>query len=597
MNRTLLNAFRHELRFLRQIGDEFARAHPQYGGALASNAEGAGDPFVERLLEGVAFLTAKTACRLDSEGERLAHDVLRATMPDMLHPLPPGAMVELQPLHSLPAGADNRVPRGSSLRYQCASGDEIAFRTVVDVQLLPLRLKLLEAPNHKAVLKAMSASVVGSLGRSLAQCDVLRAELSTLGGQSLAASIRNRLPVHCAGPDAFGLWSALTQKVQALLIVSLDGEDAAPLRVHGFPRLFPSGWSDEEALLPHECAIPGPYRLVREWAHWPHRFACGELRDLADGLKGFTGERVELWWFLSKDALPAQLLPDSLRLFCTPVVNVERVRCDPIALSTNASEYSALLPGQVGHKYRLVGLDRVDYRSGDGHWSSLLPVEQIYRQSGGDCYALRVLPRWASQPGRNSTVSELEWLISPSVQASHPKGGAEFLAVNVWASRTSVSDIVPDDGSRWVLDYAAPLLATRGVGYALSGQPVPVASIGLLRAAMVRFERLTRLGPEDAAQLLRTWLGGVEEGFDMPGVHGLRVELTSRCVPWSVQPVHAHGFMVIFELDSVLSLDDQMAGWLHIVAATLARQLSAQAFVVARCMGNDRLLAECVVWG
>ena len=59
MDRRLLDYYESELRFLRDLGGEFARAHPGVAGRLALDANACADPYVERLLEGVAFLTAR----------------------------------------------------------------------------------------------------------------------------------------------------------------------------------------------------------------------------------------------------------------------------------------------------------------------------------------------------------------------------------------------------------------------------------------------------------------------------------------------------------------------------------------------------------
>lgn len=595
MNNALLNAYRHELRFLREVGDEFSAAYPQYARALATDAEGASDPVVERLLEGVAFLTAKTACRLDAEGERLAQDVLRATMPDLLCPLPPVAMVELQPLNSPPATTASRVPRGSAVRYQRAAGDAVHFQTVADVELLPLRLRVLQAPDHEAVLRAIGAPAVGPAGRPLAAFDVLRVELSTLGGQSLRSAVRGRLRIHCAGDDGLRLWAALTQKAQALLLLNPDAV-GAPVKAHKSPRLLACGWHDDEALLPDNCALAGPYRLLREWVHCKQRFAFGELLDLPTSLGDFSGQKVELWWFLPQGSLPGAMAEDSLRLFCTPVVNIERLRCDPVAMKPHASEYSVSLPAHMADRYRIAGIDRVEHRSGDGRWQQLLPLHHIYRPGEAAHFAVRVQPRWPALSDLNTRFAEWEWLIAPSLQAPDQRDGAAFTAATVWASRLDVSKVLADDGKHWRLEYAAPVTGVRGVGFAVPGQTVSVATQALLRAAMVRFEHIAHLPPEEAARSLQRWLGGIDPGFVLPGVRSLHVELSARTVPFSAVPVVAQGYALRFEMDSVRPLDGELVGLFHIVAATLARQLGLHAFVAARAVADERPIAESVVW-
>jgi type VI secretion system protein ImpG len=594
MNHTLLNAFRHELLFLREVGAQFASAYPEYAHALKPDAQGAGDPLVERLLEGIAFLTAKTACRLNAEGERLFHDVLQATMPDLQHPMPPAAMVELKPLHSLSPDADSWVPRGSTLRYQSDNSEDLFFRSVASVQLLPLQLRVLSEPDHAWIMRTLASTAARHLDRELVQGQVLRAELRTLGGQALSASVRAQLPIHFCGPDGFGLWAALTQR--ALAVVLMDPEEKRVLGARqGRACLVPCGWRDDEALLPEACVLAGPYRLLREWAHWPQRFAFAQLAGLPEALSGYDGDRIELWWFLPSGTLQSPPQTDSMRLFCTPAVNIEKQHCEPIVLNENASAYAARLPTHLtGH--RIVGIQSVECRRGDGQWHQLLPLHQAFGQDSCDSFSVRVEPRWTAHPSQDRPSPDLEWLIAPSLQTTKDSLYSEIMTVQAWTTRKQVAELVSRDATGWRLEYAAPVLSAQGVGGAVPGQALPVASSARLRAAVSHVDTLLHLPSDLAAQALRRWLTAIDDHLDMPGIVGLKFVRTTRRVPWSARPVQAHGLQLTLEMQVSAESDTHISGWAHVIAATLARQLGSQAFVMARLNAGDRLLAESLVW-
>ena len=63
--------FQDELSYLRELGGEFASAYPAIAPMLA---ESGGDPDVERLLEGVAFLTGKLRQKIDDEIKKLVNE-------------------------------------------------------------------------------------------------------------------------------------------------------------------------------------------------------------------------------------------------------------------------------------------------------------------------------------------------------------------------------------------------------------------------------------------------------------------------------------------------------------------------------------------
>ena len=52
------------------MGKEFAAQYPKIASRLALDTTDIPDPYVERLLEGVSFLTARTQLKLDAEYPR-----------------------------------------------------------------------------------------------------------------------------------------------------------------------------------------------------------------------------------------------------------------------------------------------------------------------------------------------------------------------------------------------------------------------------------------------------------------------------------------------------------------------------------------------
>ena len=58
MDTRLLKHYEGELTFLRDMGAEFAESYPKIAARLGMDGVEVQDPYVERLLEGVAFLSA-----------------------------------------------------------------------------------------------------------------------------------------------------------------------------------------------------------------------------------------------------------------------------------------------------------------------------------------------------------------------------------------------------------------------------------------------------------------------------------------------------------------------------------------------------------
>ena len=55
MDTRLLNYYERELRYVREMGSEFATQYPKIAGRLGMDGLDCADPYVERLLEGFAW--------------------------------------------------------------------------------------------------------------------------------------------------------------------------------------------------------------------------------------------------------------------------------------------------------------------------------------------------------------------------------------------------------------------------------------------------------------------------------------------------------------------------------------------------------------
>ena len=91
MDERLLELYNTELRHLRETAAEFGRDFPKIAGRLSLDLDAkeiCPDPYVERLLEGFAFLAARVHLKLDAEFPRFTQGLLETVYPDYLCPVP-----------------------------------------------------------------------------------------------------------------------------------------------------------------------------------------------------------------------------------------------------------------------------------------------------------------------------------------------------------------------------------------------------------------------------------------------------------------------------------------------------------------------------
>ena len=143
MDRRLLRFYDLELQHLRGMGAEFAREFPKIASRLGLEGFTCADPFVERLLEGVAFLTARVHLKLDAEFPRFTQALLETVYPHYLSPTPSMTMLQFQPVLEEPGLAEGyKIPRHTQVRSLIGKGDQTAcvYTTAHDVTLWPIRV-------------------------------------------------------------------------------------------------------------------------------------------------------------------------------------------------------------------------------------------------------------------------------------------------------------------------------------------------------------------------------------------------------------------------------------------------------------------------
>jgi type VI secretion system protein ImpG len=327
----LLEYYNRELRYLRELGGEFARDFPKVAGRLGLDAFECADPYVERLLEGFAFLAARVQLKIDAEFPRFTEQLLDVLCPNYLGPTPSMMVAQLRPDQQQGGLNDGfLVPRGSILRGTLRPGESTAceYRTGHDVTLWPIELT---GVTH--------AAYMGDLGdlRFASRRPVkatLRLRLRTTHGLPFSALALDRLPFFIRGNDQ------ITFKLYEILLGSWVGcalrdptASTTALAMGGQVR--PVGFEEEEALLPCGPRTFQGHRLLHEYMAFPNRFFFAECVGLGPGVRQCGAQELEIIVALDRhdSTLESSITSSHLGLFCAPAVNLFPKRADRIQLS------------------------------------------------------------------------------------------------------------------------------------------------------------------------------------------------------------------------------------------------------------------------
>ena len=125
------------------MGKEFAAQYPKIASRLALDTTDIPDPYVERLLEGVSFLTARTQLKLDAEYPRFVQRILEVVYPDFINQKPAAAIVNLEPTSQYNADVINLLERGKILRSLPIDEFKVScpFSVTKTTEILPLRIE------------------------------------------------------------------------------------------------------------------------------------------------------------------------------------------------------------------------------------------------------------------------------------------------------------------------------------------------------------------------------------------------------------------------------------------------------------------------
>ncbi len=340
MDPRLLGHYEEELKFIREMALEFAREYPKIAGRLAIDgveAKECADPYVERLLEGAAFLTARIQLQLKLEQPRFTEQLLRAVYPSFLAPTPSMAVIEFKPQADADGlAAGHRIARGTSLNSLTSKElpTPVRFRTAHEVTLWPI--ELVQA-RYYGTAAGLGLAGIRDLGTARAG---LRLSLRVNAGLKASELQLDRLDVYLSGAEA--LPRQLYEHIFANgLGFVVSGKEGAPQTVRGIDRIRQLGFADNEALLPPSRREFSGYRLLQEYFALPERFLFVRLDGLRAGVAAIEASEFDVTILLDRPipTLEALITKENFRLFATPAINLIERRADRMQLNDRVPEY------------------------------------------------------------------------------------------------------------------------------------------------------------------------------------------------------------------------------------------------------------------
>jgi type VI secretion system protein ImpG len=318
----LLRFYNDELAYLRDEARAFGEEYETVAGRLGLKTPTDPDPYVERLLEGVAFLGARVQLKLADQYPEFTQHLLHAIQPHYLAPTPSICIAGFTPKDGDPILIKGHaVPRGTELIATTPAEQgtvPVRFRTGHDVTLWPIKIAQVEYLSSRAAVApfAAAANVRAEAG--------LRIRFEATPGVDLSEVLPTSLPIYLDGAEAVPgeLYRQIAGETLAVIARAADagaGSDGwAKLALPG-----QIGFADDEALLPAEQRSFRGYRLLAEYFACPERFLFVDLKGLDRAFKASPRQcDVVLLFSRSAPILHRAVEPANFRLFATPAINL-----------------------------------------------------------------------------------------------------------------------------------------------------------------------------------------------------------------------------------------------------------------------------------
>ncbi len=471
MNPQLLEYYKNELNHAREMGNEFASEFPKIAGRLGIETMECTDPYVERLLEGFAFLAARVQLKIEDSHGQLARNLLEMVYPNAVAPIPSICVTEFKP--SLDEGSLSEgfpIERGARLYGQRAPDDrtQVEFRTSHTVELWPIRIAEVRALNSNAALKAAGVRSPNKANSALL------VELEATDGMEFSELPIEAISFFCAGTDetGFRLYEQLFRHTTRISVLDGRKELLHPSKTCS---LETQGFSDDEALLP--VALNGfqGYRLIQEYFACPERFLFANVNGLLPFVKQAEGNRCSLVFEFDNSDIEfiESLTTANLRLHCVPAINLFEKTLDRVHLDHSEHEYHLVTDRARPMDFEVYSVQQVEGHGSRGSdeqkFHSYFSVNES-RQHANAFFTVRREPRKLSsrqkQVGTRSSYvgSEIFLSIVDGDQAPY-RSDLRQLSIKALCTNRDLSLQLPvgRGDSDFELDVGAPLESIRAL--------------------------------------------------------------------------------------------------------------------------------------
>lgn len=574
MDALFLEQYDRELAYLREMGGEFALRYPNLAGRLGMDQFQCSDPFVERLLEGFAFLTTRINRRLDAEYPQFLRGFFEAVFPHYVRPIPSVAMFQFEPSAnegSLMQGY--KIDKGSRLVASPVDRQQtgVRFDTTASIELWPIKIRNARFVSRESVFSLPLPNLFDSSSiRGL-----VHLELETTLPANWCDLTLDRLRLHFRGSEvAHQLFESCVAHTE--LIAIAGDQDLKNLDRQGWhllkdKSLHTPGFEPGEQLFPREPRSFSGYRLLQEYHVMLEKFLFVEIRNLREHLRTIQSRRLHVLFGIN--SIPGRAIErtntEHVALHCVPAVNLFKKRTDRIILDHSQHEHHLVVDRSRPLDYEVWGIESMAaHMTSSPNETECLSVYAPSRSSNTESkaplyFSVERRPRLlsgASNFESRSSYDGTEVFVSLTDASQYPtRQDYQQLSSTVYCTQRDLSLFPPARGWRNAFQFegAAPIAKLECIQ-----SPTPPGLPLVSDDGEVAWRLINHLNPhytslensiDDSAatlrELLRLYSHQENTRLRFDGIKSVRHESTVARIPMSGPLTFARGVEVELTLD------------------------------------------------
>lgn len=611
MDPRLLRLYNDELGYLREGAREFGEEHETVAARLGLKTPTDPDPYVERLLEGVAFLGARVQLKLQDQYPEFTQHLLHAVQPHYLAPTPSICIAAFEPKEGDQALVKGHViPRGTEMRTTAGEqGDSVViFRSAHPVTLWPIRISQAEYLGSRASVApfAASAGVKAEAG--------IRLRFEATGGASLKKIKPGRLPVYLAGSESVP--GELYRQLAGETLAVIARPSASADSTGGWTSLSKPqqlGFSNAEALLPPEMRSFRGYRLLSEYFACPERFLFVDFPELGPVFAD-AEESVDVVFLFSRSSpvLSGAIEPSNFRLFATPTINLFEKQLGRVQVTPHEHEFHVIPDRTKPLDFEVFRILDVKAYSGENiEGSTVAPLYAfgalLYDWNDALFYTTQL--RWRRLSTKEQRIRRRTDYVGTEtwISISSPGDAARLdeiseLAIKALVSNRELPELLTFKGDKHFIVQGIPARAVTVIR--APTRPRPPLGIGdaAWRVIAHLTPNYTTLAPEDHddPSVLRDHLALYGRQDDpslrrqIDGILSIRSQKVARRVPGLDRMAIARGHRIRIKLDDAAFDNSRMFLFAAVLEQFLAEFASINSFT--ECIFESAVEGEFARW-